>query len=363
MTRPDASTQTRPDANLRTHRHEPSPVFSTRSPQPQLSFNKYVTMNPIAAKLDLKRKLADITNPTLQALHCPICNELPRQAPIFNCTRGHLICADCKPKVDTCPLCRCPNITQRNQFAERLLATALDGLVLDCKNKDDGCTARDLAHKLVDHEKICVYRHVQCPARHRRACNWTGPLSKMLLHVIDTKCAQIVKCRENGVPFVSVIGDFNVSGMTVFGRKAMTHWKPVLLISREFIRLFVYLVIYRDEAGNWIIYARSFASDEGLEKIWVTITVNAVDAKNNPEGKEEDAKEKPEGRQEADIALDDKQKEEEMFSFTGRILNQRVTEQEVIDSGNFLCLKDSQVKKMTVDRTLLQYTVRISERM
>jgi len=319
---------------------------------------RVVTMKPIATKLDLKRKLADLTNPTLEALHCPICHELPRTAPIFNCTRGHLICANCKPRVNTCPLCRCPNINQRNQFAERLLATALDGLVLDCKNKDDGCRVRDLVYKLVDHEKICVYRHIQCPARHRGACNWLGPLSKMLLHVIDNKCAQILKSRENGVPFVSVIGDFNAEGMTVFGRAAMTHWKPILLISREIIRLFAYLVIYRDETGNWILYVRSFASDESLEKLQASVTVSAVEAKEKTEEKEQ-----------KDIALDDKQEgdvnadgKEGIFSFTGRILNQRVTEQEVIDSGNYLCLKDSQVKKMTVDRTLLQYAVVVSER-
>lgn len=144
-------------------------------------------MKPVAMKLDLKRKLSDLSNPTLEALHCPACFELPRTAPIYNCTRGHLICSNCKPRVtiilvyyflfkwnlyrsnelrfpliqvSACPLCRCGNIGQRNQFAERLLAKALDGLVLDCKNKGEGCTCRDLAVKVAEHEKICVYREV-----------------------------------------------------------------------------------------------------------------------------------------------------------------------------------------------------------
>jgi hypothetical protein len=56
---------------------------------------------------------------------------------------------------------------------------------------------------------------------------------------------QIVKCKEDNKPFSSVIGDFNAEGMTVFGRKAMTHWKPVLFISKQIIRLFAYLVSYR----------------------------------------------------------------------------------------------------------------------
>lgn len=182
-------------------------------------------MKPLSLRVDLKRKLADLSNPTLAALHCPVCDELPKTAPIFNCSRGHLLCNECQPRVDACPLCRCPNINQRNQFAERLLARALDGLVIPCKNKEQGCTVKDLADKVAKHERICIFREVGCSARHRGACNWIGPLSKMLLHAIDSKCAQIVKSRQDNQPFTSVIGDFNAENLTVFGRTAMTHWK------------------------------------------------------------------------------------------------------------------------------------------
>ena len=318
------------------------------------------TMKPLSAKLDLKRKLADLSNPTLAALHCPVCDELPRRAPIYNCSRGHLLCCACRPKVTSCPLCRCGNIDNRNQFAERLLARALDGLVLDCKNRADGCTVRDLADKVAEHEKICVYREVKCPARHRGACNWVGPLSKLLLHVIDQKCTQIVKSREDDRPFVSVIGDFNAEGMTVFGRNAFTHWKCVLLISRQVIRLFAYVVMYRCDQGNWIVYVRSFASDEALSKLQVSVTVRKplntigkcdanVKIQIEPENPEEQKKKK-------------EVEEELQFSFTGRIMNQKVTEQEVLDSGSYLCLKDTQVRRLCVDRTLFEYSVVITEK-
>lgn len=43
----------------------------------------------------------------------------------------------------------------------------------------------------------------------------------------------------------SVVRDFNVANKTVFGRSAMTHWKPVLLVSTQHMRLFAYLIIFR----------------------------------------------------------------------------------------------------------------------
>lgn len=173
-----------------------------------------------------------------------------------------------------------------------------------------------------------------------------------------------MKSREDNKPFVSVIGDFNAEGMTVFGRKAMTHWKPVLLISRQIIRLFAYLVMYRDEAGNWIIYLRSYASDEALAKMQVTVTVRKPtiftnskansDTKINIDGSNDD-----EARTNGELL---QFKEDSTFSFTARILNQDVSEQEVIDSGNYLCLKDSQVRKFCIDRTLFEYSVEVGER-
>ena len=56
---------------------------------------------------------------------------------------------------------------------------------------------------------------------------------------------QIVKMNETSGLYGSVIGDFNQDDATVFGRGAMTHWKPVLLVSSAHMRLFAYLVIYR----------------------------------------------------------------------------------------------------------------------
>ncbi len=70
-----------------------------------------------------------------------------------------------------------------------------------------------------------------------------------------------------------MIGDFNQGDVTVFGRGAMTHWKPVLLVSSAHMRLFAYLVIFRDFKGEWMVSARSYCGKGLLENIRVRVTL------------------------------------------------------------------------------------------
>lgn len=126
----------------------------------------------------------------LEFAECPVCLEFPRDSTIFTCSNGHVVCGICKPKVKTCPTCRDSSIEQ-NAFAERYLQDTLKRTVLSCKYQEHGCDVKDLTPKLKEHESKCIYREVTCPAKTRGACNWKGPLSKMLLHVLRQKCAQV----------------------------------------------------------------------------------------------------------------------------------------------------------------------------
>lgn len=152
--------------------------------------------------------------------------------------------------------------------------------------------------------------------------------------------------------------------------------QPVLLISRQIIRLMAYLVMYRDEKGNWVIYCRSYASDEALEKLWWSVIVrkpkNAFPEDRNTKKKLDDVKIQIEEEKDEDKVSESKKESEKQedegpddqlsFSFTGRIMNQRISEQGVIDTGSYLCLKDSQVRRMCVNRTLFEYSVEITEK-
>ena len=37
---------------------------------------------------------------------CPVCLEVPKSTPIFQCDSGHIHCNICHPKLQNCPICR-----------------------------------------------------------------------------------------------------------------------------------------------------------------------------------------------------------------------------------------------------------------
>ena len=39
-------------------------------------------------------------------LECPVCFLTIDSAPVFQCHNGHVVCKDCHPKLETCPICR-----------------------------------------------------------------------------------------------------------------------------------------------------------------------------------------------------------------------------------------------------------------
>merc|ERR1719222_1542130 len=39
-------------------------------------------------------------------LECPVCLEVATKAPIYKCTDDHIICRQCRPKLEECPQCR-----------------------------------------------------------------------------------------------------------------------------------------------------------------------------------------------------------------------------------------------------------------
>ena len=39
-------------------------------------------------------------------LECPVCFETIDSIPIYQCGNGHVVCKNCHPKLETCPICR-----------------------------------------------------------------------------------------------------------------------------------------------------------------------------------------------------------------------------------------------------------------
>ena len=91
-------------------------------------------------------------------IECPVCLQIPRETPIFQCDNGHIICKDCKPRLELCPQCRTFVGNSRNLIAERIVSK----IKHKCKFAEDGCDKEVLFEGLQDHEKRCNFHPLQC---------------------------------------------------------------------------------------------------------------------------------------------------------------------------------------------------------
>ncbi len=67
-------------------------------------------------------------------LECPVCSRISLP-PIMTCKNGHVTCNACRPKVQSCPICREADIESRNMLAEK----AITYLTIPCEYGQHGC--------------------------------------------------------------------------------------------------------------------------------------------------------------------------------------------------------------------------------
>lgn len=122
-------------------------------------------------------------------LQCPICFEMIFP-PIHQCTSGHLICGECKSKLQAqgiCPQCR-------SVLSGRCLALeqVASDVRMPCLNADVGCDALATYTNMMDHANSCDYRSAQCPLS--SGCEFRGTWKELLEHVMksDTRCNKSV---------------------------------------------------------------------------------------------------------------------------------------------------------------------------
>ena len=56
-------------------------------------------------------------------LDCPVCLEKIESKHIFQCNNGHLICKNCIPKLERCPICRNKSQPSRNLKLEEVISS------------------------------------------------------------------------------------------------------------------------------------------------------------------------------------------------------------------------------------------------
>ena len=115
----------------------------------------------------------------LNLFECPVCFDyaLP---PIVQCQSGHIVCSNCRPKLNCCPSCRSPLGNIRNLSMEKLANQVL----FPCKYSNSGCSTSMQHSEKYEHEDTCEYKPYNCPCP-GASCKWQGSLEQVMPHLIQ----------------------------------------------------------------------------------------------------------------------------------------------------------------------------------
>ena len=122
-------------------------------------------------------------------LECPVCFQTIDCAPIHQCLHGHIVCKDCHPNLEHCPICTLGPISVRNLKIEEMVKMDLEGVKLSFKDILD-CP---ICFLTIDSAPIyqCINGHVVCKDCHPKLDNC--PICR------DEKCynPKLGFCRED----------------------------------------------------------------------------------------------------------------------------------------------------------------------
>uniref|UniRef100_A0A8R1DP29 RING-type E3 ubiquitin transferase n=1 Tax=Caenorhabditis japonica TaxID=281687 RepID=A0A8R1DP29_CAEJA len=129
----------------------------------------------------------------LSVFECPVCLEymLP---PYMQCPSGHLVCSNCRPKLQCCPTCRGPtreffldlNFPEFSLFSASVRNLGLEKIAntvrFPCRFSNSGCPLNFHHIDKIEHEELCEYRPYSCPCP-GASCKWQGALSDVMDHL------------------------------------------------------------------------------------------------------------------------------------------------------------------------------------
>ena len=201
-------------------------------------------------------------------------------------------------------------------------------VVIKCMNAAHGCPLEDELDIIAIHEKICLWRVVHCPSN---SCRWLGSLPRLTLHNRETNCFyQLVHVRDNGSLFTGNIRDFTESGQSVFDRKLITHWQPTMLVSPAWQEYSFHLTVHRSAKGLWYIMVRSLLPGFKLRLIQVRLVLYNSDEEIH-----------------------------QGHTYDGKVIPSILSDEEIVASGNFMMLRDSQIKRLSTNDIISRYKINI----
>jgi len=209
----------------------------------------------------------------LQAkVECPVCYDVPKQAPVPVCPNGHVVCQGCKR--DLCPTCRV-----RMGLGTSLLAvTVIENIPHSCEFQIYGCQASCSIISLPNHQASCPYRAVKCPNFN---CAERVPLTLLAEHTLR-------RCIHNGTFYSTPLSNsYNyiipANQTDQFDNRRNSTWRPdgITFDGKNF-----FLKITRKgKKAMWYFYVQMAGSEEEARQYTATIyvfrTSVGVDGRNS----------------------------------------------------------------------------------
>ena len=178
----------------------------------------------------------------LESLECPVC-LVHMMPPFLQDANGHIICNDCKPKLDHCPSCRADLAhLSRNLMMEKVVET----MVLACTK---GCGQQVPYSSIRDHvSNECALSKVPCPLSllafdynasyderyHLRECKFkhTTTPSKLVEHLVEAHKLK-VRHRSSGQPERKTIINGGSFEKLAESTRMSSHWSFLLCIESQ----------------------------------------------------------------------------------------------------------------------------------
>lgn len=192
------------------------------------------------------------TNADLASIfECPVCFDyvLP---PIYQCSSGHLVCSNCRPKLSCCPTCRGPLAGIRNLAMEKVANT----VSFPCKYASAGCEVNLPHTEKTEHEDFCEFRPYSCPCP-GASCKWQGSLDSVMPHLMHAH-KSITTLQGEDIVFLAT--DINLPGAVdwVMMQSCFGHHFMLVLEKQEKIEglqqfyAIVQLIGTRKQAENFV---------------------------------------------------------------------------------------------------------------
>eukprot|EP00090_Calanus_glacialis_P015484 TRINITY_DN24438_c0_g1_i1.p1 TRINITY_DN24438_c0_g1~~TRINITY_DN24438_c0_g1_i1.p1 ORF type:complete len:751 (+),score=260.97 TRINITY_DN24438_c0_g1_i1:58-2253(+) len=225
-----------------------------------------------AGKATLTNEYDSLVTKLQGKVECPVCFDVPKQAPVPVCPNGHVVCQGCKR--DTCPTCR----VRMGHGTSILAVTVIENIPHSCEFQIYGCLATCSIGSLPSHQATCQYRAVRCPNFN---CVERVPLTLLAEHTLR-------RCIHNGTFYNTPLSNsYNyiipANQTDQFDNRRNSTWRPDGITYDG--KNFFLKITRKGKKAMWYFYVQMAGSEADAKQYTATIyvfrTSVGVDGKNS----------------------------------------------------------------------------------